>query len=60
MLHQDILHATAHFRTNHESAMTGKYRTAVNHNVLAWDTTTATIRILTALDADAIVTGIKL
>ena len=39
--------------------MSGKYRTAVDHDILAGDTTTATVGILTALDADTVITGIE-
>ena len=59
ILHLEILHASTHLRTYHETAMASEHRTAIDHYILAGNTTTTAIGILTALDTDAIVASIE-
>ena len=55
----EVTHATTHLGTHDKTAMTGKDRTTVDNHILTGLTTPATIGILAALDADAIITRIE-
>lgn len=60
VLDEDILHTTTHLRAYHKATMSGEYGTAIDYDILAGDATTATVGVLTTLDADAIIAGIEL
>ena len=59
MLHEDVSDTSAHLAAYDKTAMSLEYRTSINHHILAWSSAPASVGILAALDADAVIAGIK-
>ena len=60
VLHKDVTNTTTHLRSYDEASMSGKNSTSADDYILAGATTTTTVLILSALDADAIIARIEL
>ena len=60
VLYQNVSDTATHLGTDNEATMSGEDRTAVDYHIFAGTTTTAAVGIFTALNADAVITGIEL